>query len=117
MNQLINNIQSMEIDKKYNIYCYIILDEYNNNLLYYMSTKYIDLYTNTLEYTLKDHFIIDNYNSQIQKIIDTIVDISSGYNIRINNNIIKGLRYNFEYPFQDFNEFITNILNLLRYIN
>ena len=117
MNQLIDQIQSINIDKKYNIYCYIILDEYNNNLLYYMSTIYLDLYTNTLEYTLKDHFIISNDNIHIQKMIDTISEISPGYNININNNIIKGLKFNFEYPFQEFNNLIYMIFSLVKQIS
>ena len=111
MNDIISGLSNFFIN--IDIHCYIIFDEYNNNLVYYMNTKYIDLYTNTLEYTLKDYFTVKTKYSEIQRMIDTINTMSPGYFITINNNTIKVSQYQFEYPMEDFINMINKMINLL----
>jgi|688.fasta_scaffold1517150_1 hypothetical protein len=115
MNDIIDNLSNISLNIK--IHCYIIQDEFNNNLAYYMTTNYIDLYTNTLEYTLKDYFTIQCKHINVQKIIDSISNISLGYNIYINKYNIKVLQYQFEYPIEDFSKLIYSMINILNIIN
>jgi len=115
MNDIISGLSRVSLDL--DIHCYILYDEYNNNLIYYMTTKYIDLYTNSLEYTLKDYFTIKSKHTKIQQMIDTIISMSLGYNITINNNNIKVLQYKFEYPMDEFIYLIEHINNILDIID
>ena len=105
-----NNIIFNKPLYNFNIYCMVLQDNYNNDILYYFSS--INNIKDDINFSIKYVFVLNLYNTFISELFNNLLKSIQSLRIFINEKYVIVYKLYLDNDIEDLNSIINNLSNI-----